>query len=56
MEAHFQTLVLQRVPETVRNFDVAKMSNKPNLEGYIFLRVKETTTGVLVEDETGDGR
>lgn len=56
MENHFQKVVLQQMPENLRSFDAAKVSVRPNLESYIFLKVKETTNGVLVEDDTGDGR
>ncbi|XP_071543516.1 DNA replication complex GINS protein SLD5 isoform X2 [Panulirus ornatus] len=55
LESHFQTLVLQHVPENLRGFDPTKMSVKPNLDSYIFLRVKEETQGVLIDD-SGEGR
>ncbi|ROT66334.1 putative DNA replication complex GINS protein SLD5-like [Penaeus vannamei] len=50
LESHFQTLILQHVPENLRAFDPNKMSVKPNLDSYVFLKVKETTPGVLIED------
>lgn len=56
MEKHFQNVVLQHVPENVKNFDAAKMCNKPNPNSYVFLKSKKTVTGVLLEDETGDDR
>ncbi|KAK8725337.1 hypothetical protein OTU49_010819 [Cherax quadricarinatus] len=56
LESHFQTLVLQHVPENLRTFDSAKMSIKPNLDSYIFFKVKQETPGVLIEDDTGEGR
>lgn len=56
LESHFQTLILQHVPENLRAFDPNKMSVKPNLDSYVFLKVKETTPGVLIEDDTGEGR
>ncbi|KAK8385875.1 hypothetical protein O3P69_010565 [Scylla paramamosain] len=56
MESHFQKVVLQQMPEIIRGFDAVKECVRPNLESYIFLKVKEATPGVLLEDDTGDGR
>ena len=56
MEAHFQNVVLHRMPANIRNFDAAKVMVKPNMESYIFLKVKKSTPGVLLEDDTEDGR
>lgn len=48
--------MLQHVPENLRTFDRGKMSVKPNLDSYVFLKVKQATPGVLLEDDTGEGR
>ncbi|KAK7080583.1 DNA replication complex GINS protein SLD5 [Halocaridina rubra] len=56
IESHFQTMVLQHVPENLRNFDPGKMGVKPNLDSFVFLKVKESTPAVLIEDDSGEGR
>lgn len=56
LESHFQNLALQHVPENLRSFDPAKMSVRPNLDSYVFFKVKQETPGVLMEDDTGEGR
>ncbi|CAL4062562.1 unnamed protein product, partial [Meganyctiphanes norvegica] len=56
LESHFNTLVLQHMSENIAEFDPSRMSVKPNLESYIFFRTKVTTNGVLIEDDTEEGR
>ncbi|KAG7170663.1 DNA replication complex GINS protein SLD5-like [Homarus americanus] len=55
LESHFQSLVLQHVPENLRTFDAAKMSVKPNMDSYIFLRAKQETQGVDEEVDLEEG-
>ncbi|XP_068200901.1 DNA replication complex GINS protein SLD5 [Palaemon carinicauda] len=56
LESHFQSVVLQHVPENLRNFDPGKMAVKPNLDSFVFLKVKEETPAVVIEDDSGEGR
>ncbi|MPD00971.1 DNA replication complex GINS protein SLD5 [Portunus trituberculatus] len=56
MESHFQKVVLQQMPEIIRGFDAVKECVKPNLESYVFFKVKKAVPGVLVEDFRGEGR
>jgi len=56
MESHFSSLVLQHMPDNINEFDPSRMSVKPNLDSYIFFRTKVTTHGVLIEDDTEEGR
>ena len=37
-------------------FNSNKMSVKPNLDAYVFLKVRKDVRGVLIEDATGEGR
>ena len=44
------------MPENLRAFDVNKMIVKPNLDSYVFFKVKVDTPGVLVEDYASEER
>lgn len=55
-ESHLKNLALKRMPPNLQALDVIKSVAKPNLDSFVFLRVKEKQENVLVEPETGDQR
>ncbi|XP_078284952.1 DNA replication complex GINS protein SLD5 isoform X2 [Rhinoraja longicauda] len=55
-ESHLKNLALKRMPPNLQALDVIKAVAKPNLDSFVFLRVKEKQENVLVEPETEDQR
>ncbi|XP_032872377.1 DNA replication complex GINS protein SLD5 [Amblyraja radiata] len=55
-ESHLKNLALKSMPPNLQALDVIKAVAKPNLDSFVFLRVKEKQENVLVEPETGDQR
>ena len=56
IEGHCSTLALQHVPECLREFNSKKMSVRPNLDAYVFLKAKKDAQGVFIDDPTEQGR
>lgn len=54
MEAHLQNMALRHMPQNLQSLNNKQTASKPNLDKYVFLRVNESTDGVLVEEETLD--
>ncbi|XP_072912966.1 DNA replication complex GINS protein SLD5 [Hemitrygon akajei] len=55
-EAHLKNLALKRMPPNLQALDMLKAVPKPNMDSFVFLRVKEKQENVLVEPETEDQR
>jgi len=54
LEQHLKTVALQHIQhQSLSQFDPAKMSPAPNLDAYVFLRVKRAARGVLIQDGVG---
>ncbi|XP_052770579.1 DNA replication complex GINS protein SLD5-like [Mya arenaria] len=54
MESHLQTVALRHMPQNLQTLNNKQTAPRPNLDKYVFLRVNESTDGVLVEEETLD--
>ncbi|XP_045190754.2 DNA replication complex GINS protein SLD5-like [Mercenaria mercenaria] len=54
MESHLQNLALRHMPQNLQSLNSKQTASRPNLDKYVFLRVNESTDGVLVEEETLD--
>ncbi|MCL4130907.1 UNVERIFIED_CONTAM: hypothetical protein GTU68_033768 [Idotea baltica] len=50
------TLASQHMPENLQSFEKATLSVKPNLDSYVFFKVKKEVKNLLIEDNTGEGR
>ncbi|CAL7938248.1 unnamed protein product [Xylocopa violacea] len=48
IETLFKTIALQHMPGTFQAFEVNKLSVKPNMQAYIFLRVNSRVNGIMV--------
>ncbi|XP_067879483.1 DNA replication complex GINS protein SLD5 isoform X2 [Heterodontus francisci] len=55
-EAHLKSLALKHMPPNLQPLDLLKAVPKPNLDSFVFLRVKEKQENILVEPETEDQR
>ncbi|XP_063224882.1 DNA replication complex GINS protein SLD5 [Bacillus rossius redtenbacheri] len=51
VESHFRQLALRHMPTNMQNCDKAKMSVKPNISSFVFLRSKQNVSGVVVEGD-----
>lgn len=48
VETLFRTIALQHMPGNFQNFEVNKLSVKPNMQAYVFLRANDTVTGIVL--------
>nr|XP_056716653.1 DNA replication complex GINS protein SLD5 [Euleptes europaea] len=55
-EAHFRNVALKHMPPNLQKVDLLKAVSKPNLDSFVFLRVKERQENILVEPETDEQR
>uniref|UniRef100_UPI00398EE394 DNA replication complex GINS protein SLD5 n=1 Tax=Pristiophorus japonicus TaxID=55135 RepID=UPI00398EE394 len=55
-EAHLKNLALKHMPPNLQAMDLLKAVPKPNLDSFVFLRVKEKQENILVEPESEDQR
>ncbi|XP_060107092.1 DNA replication complex GINS protein SLD5 [Heteronotia binoei] len=55
-EAHFRNVALKHMPPNLQKVDLLKAVAKPNLDAFVFLRVKERQENILVEPETDEQR
>ncbi|XP_072122456.1 DNA replication complex GINS protein SLD5 [Mobula birostris] len=55
-EAHLRNLALKRMPPNLQALDMMKAVPKPNMDSFVFLRVKEKQENVLVAPEREDQR
>ncbi|XP_015263662.1 PREDICTED: DNA replication complex GINS protein SLD5 [Gekko japonicus] len=55
-EAHFRNMALKHMPPNLQKVDLLKAVAKPNLDSFVFLRVKERQENILVEPETDEQR
>ncbi|KAJ6652182.1 hypothetical protein lerEdw1_013126 [Lerista edwardsae] len=53
-EAHFRSVALRHMPPNLQKVDLLKAVPKPNLDSFVFLRVKEKQENILVEPETDE--
>ncbi|XP_053125734.1 DNA replication complex GINS protein SLD5 isoform X2 [Hemicordylus capensis] len=53
-EAHFRNVALKHMPPNLQKVDLLKAVPKPNLDAFVFLRVKERQENILVEPETDE--
>lgn len=48
METLFTTLALQHFPPSLQRFEVDKLTIKPNMQAYVFLRANQKVTGIVL--------
>lgn len=48
MEMLFRTLALQHMPGSFQAFDVNKLSVKPNMQAYVFLKANTRVNGIVL--------
>lgn len=48
VEMLFRTVALQHMPGNFQSFDVSKLSVKPNMQAYVFLRANDTVNGIVL--------
>lgn len=51
MEEHLRLVALRHMPTNVKDFDKAKVAVIPNLSSHVFLRAKQSVTGVVIEGD-----
>ncbi|XP_033014869.1 DNA replication complex GINS protein SLD5 isoform X2 [Lacerta agilis] len=56
IEAHLRNVALKHMPPNLQKVDLLKSVPKPNLDSFVFLRVKERQEHILVEPETDEQR
>ncbi|KAB7503534.1 DNA replication complex GINS protein SLD5 [Armadillidium nasatum] len=56
LDHHLKSLGSEPMPENLQSVEKATMSVKPNLDSYVFFKVKKEVKGLLIEDNTGEGR
>ncbi|XP_060132400.1 DNA replication complex GINS protein SLD5 isoform X1 [Zootoca vivipara] len=56
IEAHLRNVALKHMPPNLQKMDLLKSVPKPNLDSFVFLRVKERQENILVEPETDEQR
>uniref|UniRef100_A0A670JZS3 DNA replication complex GINS protein SLD5 n=2 Tax=Podarcis TaxID=42163 RepID=A0A670JZS3_PODMU len=56
IEAHLRNVALKHMPPNLQKVDLLKSVPKPNLDSFVFLRVKERQENILVEPETDEQR
>ncbi|KAM5170935.1 DNA replication complex GINS protein SLD5 isoform 2-T3 [Mantella aurantiaca] len=55
-EALLKNVALRHMPPNLQTLDLLKCVPKPNLDSFVFLRVKEEQQSILVEPETDEQR
>ncbi|XP_039624503.1 DNA replication complex GINS protein SLD5 [Polypterus senegalus] len=55
-ETFLKNVALKNMPANLQTVDLGKSVPKPNLDSFVFLRVKERQENILVEPETDDQR
>ncbi|KAH0623103.1 hypothetical protein JD844_031065 [Phrynosoma platyrhinos] len=55
-EAHLKNVALKHMPPNLQKVDLLQTVPKPNLDSFVFLRVKERQENILVEPETDEQR
>nr|XP_020635909.1 DNA replication complex GINS protein SLD5 [Pogona vitticeps] len=53
-ETHLKNVALKHMPPNLQKVDLLKAVPKPNLDSFVFLRVKERQENILVEPETDE--
>ncbi|XP_017889380.1 DNA replication complex GINS protein SLD5 [Ceratina calcarata] len=48
METLFKTIALQHMPGAFQNFETNKLSVKPNMQAYVFLRANSRVNGIMI--------
>ncbi|RXG69646.1 DNA replication complex GINS protein SLD5 [Armadillidium vulgare] len=56
LDHHLKSLGSEPMPENLQSVEKATMSVKPNLDSYVFFKVKKDVQGLVIEDNTGEGR
>ncbi|KAG1652404.1 DNA replication complex GINS protein SLD5 [Nymphon striatum] len=56
LETHFNTVVVQQMPQNLQNLNLEKHMPKPEMDSYVFLKLKEDIMGVLVDNDTDENR
>ncbi|XP_062514068.1 DNA replication complex GINS protein SLD5-like [Corticium candelabrum] len=51
VESHMSSLVLQHMPANLQSLNREKVAVRPNMDSYVFLKVRRRCEGVLVDDE-----
>jgi GINS complex subunit 4 len=51
IESHMNSLVLEHMPVNLQALNKEKIAVRPNLDSYVFLKVKQRCEGVLVDEE-----
>ncbi|XP_004468755.1 DNA replication complex GINS protein SLD5 [Dasypus novemcinctus] len=55
-ETYLKTVALKHMPPNLQKVDLLRSVPKPDLDSYVFLRVKERQENILVEPETDEQR
>ncbi|KAL6039000.1 hypothetical protein STEG23_007130 [Scotinomys teguina] len=55
-ETHFRNVALKHMPPNLQKVDLLRAVPKPDLDSYVFLRVKERQENILVEPEADEQR
>lgn len=55
-ETHFKNVALKHMPPNLQKVDLMRAVPKPDLDSYVFLRVKERQENILVEPEADEQR
>lgn len=53
---YLHNVVLQHLPLNMQNLDMAAVGQKPNIDSYVFLEAKQNCPGVLLEEDTIEGK
>ncbi|XP_029459617.1 DNA replication complex GINS protein SLD5 isoform X1 [Rhinatrema bivittatum] len=56
IENHLKSVALKHMPPNLQAMDLLKSVPQPNLDSFVFLRVKERQENILVEPETDEQR
>ena len=51
MEEHLRLVALRHMPTNVQDFEKTKVAVIPNLSSHVFLRAKQSITGVVIVDD-----
>ncbi|XP_052607803.1 DNA replication complex GINS protein SLD5 isoform X3 [Peromyscus californicus insignis] len=55
-ETHLKNVALKHMPPNLQKVDLLRAVRKPDLDSYVFLRVKERQENILVEPEADEQR
>ncbi|XP_023210503.1 DNA replication complex GINS protein SLD5-like [Centruroides sculpturatus] len=56
IKSYLHNVILQHLPLNMQNLDMAAVGQKPNVDSYVFLEAKQNCNGVLLEEDTIEGR